>query len=106
MNFIDYVIKKTDKYNKYGFVGLTKKEYQMLLALHCLNYRARRMKEELESFTNKVQRYNALYDHFENDGEPQEFFKMFNSFLELDTEMDEGYFDRIIQDPNKDKGGD
>ena len=43
MNFLDYVIKKTDKYTKMGLNNPETKEY--LLTLQVLNYRACCMKE-------------------------------------------------------------
>jgi len=80
MNFIDYIIKKTDKYNDYGFSGLTDKERQMLLTLQVLNYRARYVKELCDKDPNRP--------------------------LDIDTELEEYFFDRIIKDPNENKGGD
>ena len=73
MNFIDYVIKKTDKYNRYSFIGMSEQEKRMLLTLQVLNYRARFMREM-----------------FDKDLE-----------IEIDTELDPGYFDRHLIDPHE-----
>ena len=82
MNFIDYVIKKTDKYTKMGLDNPETKEY--LLTLHVLNHRARCMKESVANAFPNGKEYVAPDD-----------------LLEIDTELDKGYFDRIIIDPNK-----
>ena len=71
MNFIDYIVKMTDRYYKQGFANLTEKESNMLLTLHCLNYRARCMREK--------------------------FDKDFDYLLEIDTEKDPGYFERVVK---------
>lgn len=77
MNFIDYIIKKTDRYNNYGFSGLTEKEREMLLTLQVLNYRARYVKEFSDKYPDRP--------------------------LDIDTELEEYFFDRIIKNTNKDK---
>lgn len=73
MNFIDYIIKCTDKYTKFSLPESIDK--QMAITLQVLNYRARCMREK----------FNKEYDYL----------------LEIDTEKDPGYFDRITKEPNK-----
>lgn len=82
MNFIDYIVEKTDKYTKMGLDNPETSKY--LLTLQVLNYRARCMKESVANAFPYGKEYVAPDD-----------------LLAIDTELDEGHFDRIIIDPNK-----
>ena len=97
MNFIDYVIKSTDRYNNIPLSQCGDK--QMAMTLQVLNYRARCIKEKLDK--NKVDMFDDFMAQFEGKDDPKGFYDLFNIYLDLDTEMDPGHFDRIIIDPNK-----
>lgn len=97
MNFIDYVIKSTDRYNNIPLSDC--KDKQMAITLQVINYRARCIKERLDK--EKVDMFDDFMAQFEGKDDPKGFYDLFNVYLDLDTELDPGYFDRIIIDPNK-----
>lgn len=82
MNFIDYIIKKTDKYTKMGLNNPETKEY--LLTLQVLNYRARCMKEKF----NKNLEIDTELDkgHFERKIVPISYFFDYKNFEDKDKE--------------------